>query len=98
MTKEERAAYAKQYREANKEKVAVYAKQYYEANKEKATADARQYYEANKEKVAAIHKQYQRSLPGTAAYLRSHWGMQDIPQSIIELAHLTLELKRAANG
>lgn len=38
MTKEERAAYSKQYYEANKEKIAEQRKRYREANKEKIEA------------------------------------------------------------
>ena len=51
MTKEERAAYDKAYREDNIEKVKDYQKGWYEANKEEIAAQKKAYYKDNIEKV-----------------------------------------------
>ena len=55
-SKEERAAYQRAYREANKEKIAVQRKTYREANKEKIAASLKAWYEANKEEALAQRK------------------------------------------
>jgi len=60
-TKEEKRAYDKAYREANKEKRATQKKAHYEANKEKEAAYNKAYREANKEKEAARHKAWQQA-------------------------------------
>ena len=52
-SKEERAAYQRAYREANKEKIAVQRKVWQAANREKARAASRNWRKANKEKKAA---------------------------------------------
>ena len=57
-TKEERAAYNKAYRKANKEKLDAKDKAYRKANKEKIAARNKAYKEANKEKVTAYKKSW----------------------------------------
>jgi len=65
-SKEEKTAYMKAYREANKEKIQANKRAYYkantkaynEANKEKIQANKRAYYKANKEEFAAKSKAY----------------------------------------
>ena len=52
-SKEEKAAYVKAWREANKEKVRAYTKAYREANKDKIKVIKKAYREANKDKIAA---------------------------------------------
>ena len=54
MTKQEKKAYDKAYREANKDKIKVYQKAWQEANKDKSKA----YREANKDKKKAYNKAY----------------------------------------
>lgn len=56
MTKEENAAYNKDYRKANKEKLAARDKAYRKANKEKITAYNKAYHKANREKILAANK------------------------------------------
>jgi len=56
MTKEEKSAYNKAYRKANKEKIAAKGKAYRKANKEKIAATHKAYLKANKEKIAAKYK------------------------------------------
>ena len=56
--KENKTAYAKQYREDNKEKSRAYHKQYYQDNKENKTAYNKQYNEDNKKEKTAYNKQY----------------------------------------
>jgi len=58
MTKEEKKAYNKAYRVANKEKEEAYIKAYRAANKEKISAYIKAYREANKEKLVASNKAY----------------------------------------
>ena len=58
MTKQEKKAYNKAYRVANKEKEEAYNKAYRASNKEKAAAYHKAYREANKEKVLAYDKAY----------------------------------------
>ena len=58
MDKEEKKAYNKAYREANKEKILKQKKAYHEANKEKIAEFQKAYREANKEKIAERKKAY----------------------------------------
>jgi len=59
--REEKLAYAKAYRKANKEEISAKKKAYYEANKEKVKAQVKAYREANKETVAAARKAYREA-------------------------------------
>ena len=61
MTKEEKKAYNKAYREENKEKVAYGRKAYREANKEKVAYGRKAWEEANKEKRKAYMKAYREA-------------------------------------
>ena len=61
MTKEEKKAYDKAYREANREKIAAKEKAYREANREKIAIGQKDWYEANKEKVIAQRKVYREA-------------------------------------
>lgn len=56
MTPQEKKAYLKAYREANKEKLAAQMKANYEKNRALRLLQAKAYREANKEKVAAYNK------------------------------------------
>ena len=62
-TKEEKRAYDKAYREANKEKI-------------KAKKKAR--YEKNKEKINAYNKAYRQTPAGRKTYRISHWIRAEI--------------------
>ena len=56
-----------------KEEIAAYKKQYYEDNKEKALAYKKKYYEKNKEVVKAYQKQYRQDNKGAiVAYKKKH--------------------------
>ena len=57
-SKEEKAAYQKAWREANKEKLPAYKRSWYANNKEKVAAMVRAYSKANKEKTVATKKAY----------------------------------------
>ena len=57
-SKEQIAAYRKEYNKKNKEQRAAYAKKYYENNKEQIASKAKEYYEKNKEQIAARNKEY----------------------------------------
>ena len=59
--REEKLAYAKAYRKANKEEISAKKKAYYEANKAKVKAQVKAYREANKETVAAARKAYREA-------------------------------------
>ena len=56
--REQRLAYAKAYREANKEKIAAQKKAYREANKEEVSTHRKAYYYANQERMLAKRKAY----------------------------------------
>ena len=58
MNKEQKKAYSKAYREANKEKIAEQKKRYRENNKEKVAEQKKAHYEANKEEVLRKKKGY----------------------------------------
>jgi len=58
-TKEERAAYKKEWYERNKERLAARQKEYNAENKEKIAARSKEYYAENKEKIAAKRKEYE---------------------------------------
>ena len=61
MTKEERAAYKRAWRETNKERIKAERKAQYEANKEHILAQQKAYNEANKEKISASNKRYREA-------------------------------------
>ena len=63
MTRKEKAAYGKAYREDNKEKIAAREKAYYEANKEKRAAYYKAWREINKEKKAVYDKAWREANP-----------------------------------
>lgn len=75
MTKQERAAYMKAYRKANKAKIAAKEKAYQQANKAKIAARVRAYQkayqkayrQANPEKEAARMRAYQQANPERCA-------------------------------
>lgn len=58
MTKEEKSAYHKAWRERNKDKIKADKKAYHEANKDKIKAKDREYYKANAEKIKNKQKDY----------------------------------------
>ena len=61
MTREEKRAYNKAYREANKEKARAYQQAYREANREAILVKQKAYREANKEHKAATDKAYRET-------------------------------------
>ena len=58
MTKEQQAAYGKQYQAANKEAIREYKKKYYQANKEAILEEHKKYNDKNKEVIGACNKKY----------------------------------------
>ena len=77
MTKEERKAYDKAYREANKEERKAYNKAYREANKEEQKAYDKAYREANKEERKASSKAYyEANKEAHKAYNEAHKEQQ----------------------
>ena len=73
MTKKEKQAYGKAYREANKEKARAYNKTWREANKEKIVA----YLKANSENIKARKKayyyaNYEKARAWRKAYCKAH--------------------------
>jgi len=61
MTKEEKNAYNKIYRESNKDKLKQYSKKWREANKELLREQRKQYYKANKDKINEQNKQWREA-------------------------------------
>ena len=59
-SKEQKAAYKKEYREKNKEQIVAYNKEYYEKNKEQIVASNKKWREKNKEQRAAYMKEYMK--------------------------------------
>ena len=57
-SKEQIAAYHKEYREKNKEQIAAYRKEYNKKNKEQKAAYDKEYRKNNKEQKAAYNKEY----------------------------------------
>ena len=80
-SKEQRAAYMKEYREKNKEQIAAQMKEYREKNKEQIAAYRKEYCEKNKEQLAAWSKEYreknkeQLAARGKEYRLKSKYGM-----------------------
>ena len=87
-SKEEKAAYKKAYREANKEKIlakeiayrkanrenlAAKQRAYAQANKEKVVAKNKAWYEANREKVIASQKAYREANREKRAAIKKAW-------------------------
>jgi hypothetical protein len=71
--KEQIAAYGKKYYEKNKEQIAVYGKEYYEKNKKQLVSKAKEYNKLNKEKIAARHKEYNEKNKEQVAATRKEW-------------------------
>ena len=63
-TKEERAAYVKEWRAKNKDKTAAASKKWRDNNKDKTAAYNKEYHENNKEGVLANMKEYQQTPKG----------------------------------
>ena len=74
-SKEERRAYDKAYKEANKDKIKEQSKAYREANKEKIKEQDRAYREANKEKIKERMKAYNQTPAGKK--VRRIWDWKD---------------------
>ena len=72
--KERLAAYNKEYREKNKERLASWSKEYYEKNKERIITYAKEYREENKEEIA-IKKEEQR--------LKSKYGITSKEKNVL---------------
>ena len=56
----DKAAYMKEYYQANKEKINARHKEYYQANKEKINSRHREYNQANKEEINAYRNEYNK--------------------------------------
>tara|TARA_R110001606_G_scaffold354731_1_gene505450 strand:- start:195 stop:647 length:453 start_codon:yes stop_codon:yes gene_type:complete len=72
-TKEEKRAYDKVYREANKEKKALQDKTRYEAKKEEIKIQRKARYEANKEAVKIQLKAYSKTPTGKRSHKIASW-------------------------
>jgi len=76
-TKEEKAAYMKQYHETNKEKIAIQKKKWRGENKEKIAAHNKKYRVENKEIIAAkkkiTDKQYRETNKEKIAIQKKKW-------------------------
>ena len=57
-SKEQKAAYKKEYREKNKEQIVAYNKEYYEKNKEQIATYVKKYREENKEEITIKKEEY----------------------------------------
>lgn len=87
MTKEERKAYDKAYREANKAKRAAQAKAYYEANKTVMAQRSKAFYEANREKQKAAGRAHWQKISENLGdtFVLSCLHMKAAPPELIEL-------------
>jgi hypothetical protein len=86
-TKEERAAYNKEYRAKNKDKLYEYTKAYQAENKEDISAQKKEYQQQNKEKI----KEYNQSPQGKKSLKMNDWkrrGMDDDNQFIFDHYYL----------
>ena len=72
-TKEERTAYDKAYREANREKIVAYKKTWYKANSDKTKAHSRAYREANLDKEKTRGKIYREANPNKINTYNKAW-------------------------
>ena len=72
-SKEDKAAKAKAYCEANKEKIAAYKRAWRETNKENVVAKERAYREANKEKTAARGRAWRETNKEKNAATKRTW-------------------------
>ena len=72
-SKEEKAAYVKAWREANKEKVRAYTKAYRESNKDRIKVNKKAYREANKDKIKVTKKAYHEANKDKIAAKVSAW-------------------------
>ena len=61
MTKRDRKAYMKEYREINKERIKERRKKYYENNKERIKEYKKEYREINKEQIKEYDKKYREN-------------------------------------
>ena len=72
-SKEEKAAYVKAWREANKEKLRAYTKAYRESNKDRIKVNKKAYREANKDKIKVTKKAYHEANKDKIAAKVSAW-------------------------
>jgi len=93
MTVEEKKAYDKAYREANKEKIAEYKKAYskekekkiaeykkawYDKNKDKISEWGKTRYQANKNQIVAQNKAYRKTEAGKKTHRMSAWRLSGV--------------------
>ena len=75
-TKEQKAAYNREYYEKNKEKIAARQKKYKEKNKEQRAALKKEYNEKNKEQIAAYAKEYNEKNKEQLALYKKEWNIK----------------------
>jgi len=73
MTKEERAAYDKEYRAKHKKRIAEKKKEYNEKNEEKRKIYKKEYAENHKEYLKEYHKEYNKTPVGKKVKTISNW-------------------------
>ena len=72
-TREEIAAYNKEYHQKNKEKIAAQKKEYYQKNKEKKATYDNEYRQKNKEKILVQMKEYNQTPAGKRRTTINNW-------------------------
>jgi len=82
MTKEERSAYNKAYREANKDKKKITQKAYYEANKDRLSEMNRKNREDKKDEIKAYNKAYREA---NKERLREYYKQRRLNDSLFAL-------------
>ena len=87
MTKEDKAAYFKAYREANREKIAAKDNAWRKANPnpEKVAANQRKWCKANPEKIKTL---------STTRNIRRSTGLTKVPDEMVELHLAILKVKQ----
>jgi hypothetical protein len=79
-SKEQRAAYSKEYRENNKEQIAASKKKYRENNKEQIAVSKKKWKENNKEHISSYEKEYrENNKEQIATYMKEYIRKPDTP-------------------
>lgn len=71
-TKEEKAAYNREYYRKNKERIKKQSREYYDKNKEERNEYNKEYREANKDKIAKRMKEYFKEHSKTPQWIKSN--------------------------
>lgn len=105
MTKEQKAAKDKKYRDNNKEAIAAKDKKYYTANKEAIAAQKKEYKAANREAILARNKEYYEANKESHSRrnaerraLVSNYQMTDYDKFALEEAFLLARLREEIMG